>query len=120
VSQLDRGVAPARRAEPALGLPDAAMGEKVVEIGALEGDDLQTRLGLDRLNQVEDLVVHQIIDGVDRRVIEGDPPISGHLLIDGEPGRRLVHRTYLLSLERVIRLSQGGLWLRRFGARDDG
>src|ERR1700730_10230084 len=99
VSQLDRGVAPARRAEPALGLPDAVMGEKVVGIGALEGDDLQTRLGFDRLDQVEDLVVHQIIDGVDRRVIEGDPPISGHLLFDGEAGRRLVHRTYLLSLD---------------------
>ena len=95
MSQLDRGVAPARRAEPALGLPDAVMGEKVVGIGALEGDDLQTRLGFDRLNQVEDLVVHQIIDRVDRWVIERDPPVAGLLLIDSDPGRRLDHRTYL-------------------------
>src|SRR6478672_3520237 len=62
VSQLDRGVAPARRPEPALGLPHAVMSEKVVGIGALEGDDLQTRLGFDRLNEVENLVVHQIIN----------------------------------------------------------
>jgi hypothetical protein len=36
-----------------------------------------------------------ITDRVDRRVIEGDPPISGRLLIDSDPRRRLVHRTYL-------------------------
>jgi hypothetical protein len=99
VSRLNRGIAPARRAEPALGLPDAVLGEEVVGIRALEGDDLQSRPGVDRLDQVEDLVVHQIIDGVDRRVIEGDPPISGHLLVDGEPGRRLVHR-YALARRR--------------------
>src|SRR6202022_2897842 len=109
VSQLDRGVAPARRAEPALGLPAAVMGEEVVGIRALEGDDLQARLGVDRLNQVEYLVVHQIIDRVDRRVIEGDPPISGHLLIDSDPGRRLVHRTYLPFRWIALPLPDGGV-----------
>jgi hypothetical protein len=68
------------------------MREKIVPVRALEGDDLERGFGVDRLDEVEDLVVHQIINGIDRRVIEGDPPISGHLLVDGDCGGRLFHR----------------------------
>jgi hypothetical protein len=67
------------------------VGEEVVRIRALEGRDLKGRLGLDRFDEVEDLVVHLIVDGVDRRMIERHTPKARHLPVDGDPGRHAAH-----------------------------
>ena len=58
MSELDRRIAPPGHAEPAVGFADTVMREEVVGVRDLERDDLQLRLGVDRLNEVEDLVVH--------------------------------------------------------------
>ena len=67
------------------------MGEEKIFVCTLEGPDLERWLSLDRFDQVEDLVVHAIVDCVDRRMIEGDAPIPRQLLVDSNPARRVVH-----------------------------
>jgi hypothetical protein len=55
------------------------------------GHDLEGRLGLDRFDEVEDLVVHFIVDRVDRRMIERHTPVARRLLVGADPGRHVFH-----------------------------
>ena len=91
MAEPGRRLDPTRLAEAAGRFPDAIVGEEVVRVGALEGHDLEVRLGLDRFDQVEDLVVHLIVDRVDRRMIDRHTPIARRLLLSGDPGRHVVH-----------------------------
>jgi len=88
----DGRLTPARLSEPAHRLADAVVGEKEVWIRALERDDLQRRLRLDGFHQVEDLVIHPVVNRVDRWIVERRAPVPGHLLVDRDVGRRRADR----------------------------
>ena len=60
-------------------------------ICALESYDFQGRLCIERFDEVEDLIEHLIVDGVDRRMIERHAPEARHSLVGGEPGRHVTH-----------------------------
>jgi hypothetical protein len=74
------------------------VGEKEVRIRALKAHHLERRIGVDGFHEVEDLVIHLIVDRVDRWVVESDLPVSGHLLIGGDPGLLLVHPAFFSSV----------------------